>query len=73
MIILTPNDEGLPDGNLLGAFYIGILGTSSSVYTLNYHTTKVSNEVDGNVTYKDPILLNQDKATRGVLLNSSDY
>ena len=69
MIILN-STEAEP---LTGTFYIGVLGSSDSVYSLNYHTVKTSKEIDGDVTFKDPILLQQDKPTKGVLINGQDY
>ena len=70
MIIL---DKWIAELNntLVGTYYIGILGRSSSVYTLNYHTEKVSE--DNNVTYKTPIQLNEKKSSKGMLVGNSDY
>jgi len=74
LLLISLTDEGLTDNTtLIGTYYVAVLGSSSSVYTINYHTTLVSKEVDGVEIYKVPILLSQDKATRGVLLNISDH
>jgi len=72
MFVLTPNIPEL-NGTLIGTYYIGVLGKSSSVYTLNYHIELRDEKEDGNSTYKIPILLNQNNIAKGVLVDNKDY
>ncbi len=72
MFVLTPNIPEL-NGTLIGTYYIGVLGKSSSVYTLNYHIELRDEKEEGNSTYKIPILLNQNNIAKGVLVDNKDY
>ena len=58
------------NNTLIGTYYIGILGRSSSVYTLNYHAEMFT---DDNSTYKTPILLTERFSTKGALRDRDDF
>ena len=70
ILTITPDKE---HEALVGVYYLGVLGSSSSVYSVVYTAEREDEENGEKVTYQTPVVLSQDKTSRGVLRNSKQY
>ena len=73
IIKVQPTDDIVKGDNLVGTYYVSVMGASSSIYSLSLHNEKRIEENGQIEEHKTPIFLSMDQPQRGVLTSNDDY